>query len=154
NSDLAIQVRGPAKGASREKRVADVLNGAFDPALLIAASRAARPGVEMIMRAKFKQAGGKGNGVAAPLGGNTFHIVEQNCPWDPAPVLEGVNVAQQEILNALVKEELDPQRARVTERDDETGEFARCLADADLPEMRPIGLRLLARECCQSQESF
>src|SRR5262249_14813868 len=50
--------------------------------------------------------------------------------------------------------ELDPQRARVTERDDETGEFARGSADADLPEMRPIGLRLLARECCQSQESF
>src|SRR5262249_24782432 len=69
-------------------------------------------------------------------------------------VLEGVNVAQQEILDALVKEELDPQRTRVRERNDETGEFARCSADADLPEMRPIGLRLLARECCQSQESF
>src|SRR5262245_27126590 len=82
------------------------------------------------------------------------NIIPKNCPWDPAPVLEGVNVAQQEILNALVKEELDPQRARVTERDDETGEFARGSADADLPEMRPIGLRLLARECCQSQESF
>src|SRR5262249_18525621 len=75
NSDLAIQVRRSAKGASREEGMADVLNGAFDPALLVAASRAARPGVEMIMRAKFKQTRVKMNGIAAPLGDNTCEIV-------------------------------------------------------------------------------
>jgi len=77
---LAIEVLESGEAASGEEGIANIADGAFDPPLLIAASRAARPGVEMIMRAEFKQAWVKVNGVAAPLGDNTFQVVELMCP--------------------------------------------------------------------------
>src|SRR5215813_9080842 len=143
---LRIQVAESGERASGEERVADVLNGAFDTPFLIAASRATGQSREVVVSAQFEQARVKVDRLAAALADHAAHIVKENVSRNPAPVTEGVNVAQQQILDALVKEEFDPQRARIRERDDEAGKLALGAADADFSEMRPIGLSLFARQ--------
>ncbi len=74
------------------------------------------------------------------------NIIIQNASGPPSPVREGVNVAEEQILDALIKEEFDPQGARVRERDDEAGKLALSSTYADCAEMRTIGLSLFTRQ--------
>jgi hypothetical protein len=57
--------------------------------------------------------------------------------------VEGVNVAEEKILQALVEKELEPQGAAIRESEDEARQTAAGTADPDFAEVRPVGLRLL-----------
>ena len=63
-------------------------------------------------------------------------------------------MAEEEILQALIEKELQPQSAAVGEGQEESGETAAGTADGHFPEMSPVGLRLLAREGAKAQKSF
>src|SRR5262245_23436657 len=151
---LSVQVGKSGEGTSGEERVADVLNGAFDTAFLIAASRTKGESREVIWSAQIEHARVKVNRIAAAFADHAAHIVVENVSWNSAPVTEGVNVPQHQILDALVKEEFYPQRARIRERDDEAGKLTLSSAYADFPEMRPIGLSIFARQRRQAQKGF
>src|SRR5215468_8947920 len=135
DQSLAVEVLDRVEATSGEKGVSDVLNGAFDPPLLVAASGPARERGEVIVSAQFKQAGMKANGVAVTLGHNTGHIVVLDEPRNPTPVLECVKMAQEQALQPLIKEELDPQGAGIREGDDKAGEFTPGSADLNLTEV-------------------
>ena len=65
-----------------------------------------------------------------------------------------MDVAEEEILQALIEEELQPQGTAVGESQKEGGETAAGTADDDFSEMSPVGLRLLAGEGAETQKSF
>lgn len=96
----------------------------------------------------------KMDGVASPFEHDRLHIVIQNSARNTAPILEGVDVGEQQILDALVEKEFDPQGARIGKREDEAGQTARGAANADLPEVRPISLCLFARQSRETKEGF
>src|SRR5262245_34528675 len=90
---LSVQVGKSGERASGEERVTDVLNGAFDTAFLIAASRTARQSREVAVSAQVKQARMKVDRIAAAFADHAAHIVIEDVSWNSAPVTEGVNVA-------------------------------------------------------------
>ena len=63
-------------------------------------------------------------------------------------------MAEEKILQGLVEEELQPQSAAVGEGEDEAGQTAAGATDGHLPEVGPIGLRLLAGKGVKAQKSF
>jgi hypothetical protein len=60
----------------------------------------------------------------------------------------------EKVLQTLVEEKLQRQRARIGQRDDEAGEAAAGEAHGHDTEVRPIGLALLAWKCAQLQKGF
>jgi hypothetical protein len=68
--------------------------------------------------------------------------------------LEGVDVSEEEILQALVEEELHPEGATVREGEEESGEAAAGATQGDLAEVGPIGLSLLTGETVEAEESL
>jgi hypothetical protein len=65
-----------------------------------------------------------------------------------------VDVAEEEILQALIEKEFQPQGTAVGEGQEEGGETAAGPADGDFAEMSPIGLSLLTGEGTEAQKSF
>ena len=61
------------------------------------------------------------NGVAAALQHRAFQVVVQDGSGRSAPILEGMDVGEKKILQALVEKELQPQGAAVGEGEDESG---------------------------------
>jgi hypothetical protein len=65
-----------------------------------------------------------------------------------------VDVAEQEVLQALIQKELKPDGPAIGERDDKAREAAASSTNLDLPKAGPIDLGLLAWEGLKSQEGF
>src|SRR5438094_2350965 len=94
------------------------------------------------------------NGVAAALQHRAFQVVVQDGSGRSAPILEGMDVGEKKILQALVEKELQPQGAAVGEGEDESGETTSCATDGDFPEAGPVGLSLLAGESTKTEKGF
>jgi len=94
------------------------------------------------------------NGVAAALEYYAFQIVIENAANAPSPVVEGMHVAEEKILQRLIQEEFQPQGSAVGKREDESGQSAAGAADDDLPEGGPVRLALLTGKGAQTQKSF
>jgi hypothetical protein len=60
--------------------------------------------------------------------------------------VEGLDVAEEKILQALVEEKFQPQGAAVGEGEEEAGQTSAGAAHPDFAEVRPVGLRQLAGE--------
>jgi hypothetical protein len=58
-----------------------------------------------------------------------------------------VNVTAQEILRGLVEKELQIECTRIRQRHHEAGQSAAGASHDHVSEVRPVGLRLLARKC-------
>jgi hypothetical protein len=71
-----------------------------------------------------------------------------------APGLKGMDVAEEEVLQALVEEELHPEGATVREGEEESGKTAAGTTERDFAEVSPIGLSLLAGEGVEAEESL
>src|ERR1035437_4213892 len=90
--------------------------------------------------------------IATPLKYGTAQIIVEDDSRNTRPCLEGVHMPAQEVLHALVEEELQIQRSRVGKRDHEAGQAATGAAYGDFAEMRPIDLSLLCLKHMQAQE--
>src|SRR5271157_319149 len=151
---LAVEIRQGGEGAGREKAVTDILNGALDAAFFPPRARTAGPGGEVVVGGKLQEAGVEVDGVAAALQDDTAEVVGFQAPRRSPPVGEGVDMAEEKILQALVEEELKPQGAAVGEGEDEAGQTASGPTDGDLAEVGPVGLSLLSGERAQTQKRF
>jgi hypothetical protein len=133
---------------------AHVTNRTFDAAFLIASPNLAGAGYAVIVSAQFQQTGMEVDLVAAPFQHGTAKIVMKNHTRLARPGLKGVNVATQEVLHALIEEELQIKRPRVGKGDDKAGKTSAGATDHDFSEVCPIDLRLLGWKHMQAQERF
>ena len=116
---LAVEIGQGGEGTGGEETVTDVLDGALHAAFFIAPRRAAGTSGEMVVGGEFEEAGMEVNGIAAAFQDHAAEIVGQNGSRRPTPIGEGMDVAEEKILQALVEEELQPQGAAVGESEDE-----------------------------------
>ena len=149
---IALFQRGEV--AAGPEGFAHVTNGAFDAAFLITGPNLAGTSDAVIVSAQFQQTGMKVDLIAAPFQHGTAEIVMKNHTRLARPSLKGVNMAAQEVLHALIEEELQIQRSRVGKGDDKAGQTPAGTTDHDFAEVRPVDLRLLGRKDMQAQERF
>ena len=102
---MAIAFGQRGKGSARPERIANIADGSFHAAFLIAGAHLARPRGEVIMRAQLDQPGVKLDLVTAALQHRTLEIVVKNHARLPVPILKRMDVAAQEILHGLIEEE-------------------------------------------------
>src|SRR5262245_2344231 len=100
---LEIELLQIREGAGRKKRMADVLNGAFDSPFFVTTSRPARAGGEVIVRAQFQQARMKMDRIAAPFDHYRPQVVVIDSSHHASQVREGIDVAEQKSLQALIE---------------------------------------------------
>ena len=141
---LAVEVSEIGEVTGVEEGVAHVLDSSFDSSLLIAASRAARSRLKVIMSAEFEQARVEVNSVSIALEDHRLKIIEKDSSWDPAPVSESMDMAEKEVLQGLVEEELEVESSRVGKSENKGGETPRGFSYLDLAEVCPVCLCLLA----------
>lgn len=68
--------------------------------------------------------------------------------------MEGVNVAEEKVLQALIEEEFEPQSAAVAESENEGRQTTGGAPDRYFPEVGPIGLSHLTGKTVQTQKRF
>jgi len=100
----------------------------------------------MVMAAQFEQSGVKTNVGAVTFEGGRAEIIVEESASHALWIGEGVDVPADEILEALVKEELEIESTAVGECQDEAGEATASAPDADFSERGPINPGLLARQ--------
>ena len=62
----------------------------------------------MVVSREFQEAGVKVNGIAAALQDHAAEIVSLDAARGSTPILKGMDMAEEEILQALVEKELHP----------------------------------------------
>ena len=151
---LGVEVRQVGERARGKEGVTDILDGALDAPFLGAPEGPARLGSEVIVTAEFEQARVEVNGVAIAFEDDGLKIVIENGSGTAAPLVKGVHMAQQEVLDCLIEKELEVKSATVRERQHEAGETTLRAANSDRAEAGPVSLCLLSRQSCQAQEGF
>jgi hypothetical protein len=151
---LAVEIVQGGEGTSGEEARTDVLDGAFDAPFFVAPRRATRASGEMIVSGEFEEAGMKVDGIAAPLQDYAAEVVGREIARRPAPIVKGMDVTEEKILQRLIQEEFQPQSAAVGEGQDESGETAASTTDSDFAEMRPVDLGFLTGKEAEAEESF
>ena len=116
---IAFGQRG--EGAARPERIADIADGAFHAAFLIAGAHLARPWREVIVRAQLDQSGIETGSDCRGAPARHFEIVVENHARLAGPVLKGMHMAAQKVLHGLIEEELQIQRSGVGQRHHEAG---------------------------------
>jgi len=106
------------------------------------------------MPAQFQQTGMESDGVGVTLQDGRLQIIVQDSAWNAAQIGEGVDVSSKEVLQALIKEELEIAGAAVGERENEAGEAPASATDAEFSERSPIDLSLLAGQNRKAKESL
>ena len=84
--------------------IADVADGPFHPALLVAAGHRHRPGFEPVVTGQGQQGGMKADRLALTLQHGALQVIVEQDSGDPAKGLEGRDMAAQEVLHASVQE--------------------------------------------------
>ena len=143
---LAIEICEVGVGPSREESVADVANGALDTALLVASRDGDGPDLEMVVGSELEQLGIEANDVTVPLEHGAFQIVVEQDPRHAAEEPESVHMSAQEERHRRSKEEAEEDLPREAEHHHERPQNALGAADLKLSEVRPVDLRLLARQ--------
>jgi len=132
---LAVEVLQSQEGTGREEIGTDVLNGPFDAPFLVPSGRATRTCGEMIVRGELQEARVEVDGITATLEHHTAEIIGRQVPGGAAPIVKGMNVAEEEILERLVQKEFEPQGPAVREGEDKAGQAAAGVPDGDFAEM-------------------
>ena len=86
-----------------------------------------------------------------PLQHRALEIVVEQDPRHAVPRRERCDVAAQEALHAGIEEEAQEDPARIAQHHDERHQRAAGAADAEMAEMPPVDLRLLAGQAAQAQ---
>jgi hypothetical protein len=123
----------------------DVIDSAFDAAFLVWFTDVAGDGGESVVGGEVEVAGivvRLLTGVVIDYGG--FEVVDDETAGDALEVLEGLNVAVEEVFHAHAEGELEVEETAVTEDDDEDVEFARVATYIDLAAFTPVDLSGIA----------
>ena len=151
---LAVEIGQGGEGTGGEETVTNILDGALHAAFFVAPGRTTGPSGEVVVGREFEEAGVEVDSIAAALQDHAAEIVGLQVTGRSTPILEGMDVAEEKILQALVEKELQPQGAAVGESEDEAGQTPAGAAEGDFPEVGPVGLRLLAGEGAQAEKSL
>src|SRR5208283_1073400 len=138
---LTVEIGQGGEGTGGEEVVPDILDGALHAAFFIAPRRAAGTSGEMVVGREFEKTGVEVNGIAAAFQDHAAEIVGQNGSRGPTPIGEGMDVAEEKILQALVEKEFQPQGAAVGKSQDKSRQTPTGAAEGDFAEVGPIGLR-------------
>src|SRR5262245_37056814 len=101
-SKLDVQIVDVQEGPRGKERVAEVLNLAFDLALLIAPTGRTRPRGEVIVTGELEQAGMEADRGAGAFEDGAAQIVVHEGPRDARPRLKRLDMAAQKTLEGLV----------------------------------------------------
>ena len=145
---LAIEVGQGSKGAGGKERGANVLDRSFHASFFIPPSHMAGPGGEVVVSGQLQQSGMKANGIAAALHHYAFKVVVKENSGASTPLRKGPHVAAQEVLQRLVKEKLQGQRARIRQRQQQTGEPAGGVSDLYCAKRSPVPPAPVRRQRC------
>jgi hypothetical protein len=106
------------------------------------------------MGAELHNPGMKVNGIATAFQNDATQIVIEQGPWQSSPIFKRMNMATQEALHALIKEELKVQRPGVGKRDYKTGKTAAGTAYGDFSKMGPVYLPLFSGKSSKPKKCF
>ena len=148
---LGVEVVQVGEGAGGEEAVADVANGAFDAAFLVAPRDRHGPGLVAVVPGEAEQGGMEADRVAAPLEHGALEIVVEQHAGDAAPGGEGGDMATQEVLHAGIQAEAQEDLPRVAQHHDERHQRTPRAADLQMAEVAPIDLSLFAGKGAQAQ---
>ena len=151
---LRRAMRKSEKVAAGPEGIADVANGAFDAAFLIACADLARARLKVIVAAAGEDAWMKANVTAATFEHDAAEVVVKDRARLAAEEGEGAHMAAQEAFHRLIEEKLQIQSPGIGQRHDEAGERSFCASHLDLAEVSPVCLRLLAGKGMQAEEGF
>src|SRR5437867_6922731 len=151
---LTVEVGERGERARREEALADVAYSPLDAPFFRSPRRPAGAGLEVIVRAQLDKTRMEVDRIASSLEHGRAQVVVQDGPGNAAQLLEGAHVAPQEVLEALVEEELQRQGAGVGQCQHEARQAPLRPSDTDLAEVRPISLRLVSRKRTKRQEGF
>ena len=151
---LSIEVLKRGEGPGGKERFANVAYGTLDTSFLVSTGQVAGSGGEVIVSRQFEQPRMKADGIAAALEHHTFQIVVEQGSGAALPGAKGPNMPAQEVLQPLIEEKLQVERAGIRQGQHQSGEFAPGPADRDFSEAGPVDLSLFAREGAQSQEDL
>ena len=149
---LRVEVGHGGEGARGEERVAEEADHALDAALFIPAGHRAGLGGEVVVAGELEQARMEADVIADALEDDALQVVVEDDAGHAPERGEGLDVAAQETLERLVEGEARVTGARPGEHEHEAGEEAGRRADADLPEVAPVDLGLLAGEGVEAQD--
>ena len=142
--ELVVEVVEVSEGSGGEEGMPQVLDLSFDLSFLVAASRRAGAGGEVVVAGEFEQSGVELDGGAAAVEDGGSEVVVDEGAGDAAEGLEGLDMSAEEALEGLVEGEEGGDGAGVAEDHDESGDGAGAASDADLAEGAPVDLCGLA----------
>jgi len=149
-----IEVDEVGEVPALEEALANEPDGSLDATFLIASPRGAELWLEVIMGAKLEKPGMKASLAAEAFQNSGLEVVVEQASGATTERLEGPDVAQEEVLECLVEEELEVEGAGVGQREHEARKAPFGLTDANPSEVSPVNLALLAREELQACEDF
>jgi hypothetical protein len=95
---------------------------------------------------------------ASPLGvalqDDALHVVVEHAAGTATQVVEGADMSGEEVLEALVEEELQIKCPGVSQSQHQAAQPPQSLTDANEPEVGPVDLSLLAGESFQTDKGF
>src|SRR5215831_2566488 len=102
---LTVEVLQGGEGPGGEEAVTNILNGALHAPFFVAPRRAARTGGEVIVSGEFEPARMKVKGVALAFEDHAAEIIGGQGAGCSTPVVEGVDMTEEEVGQGLIKEE-------------------------------------------------
>jgi hypothetical protein len=102
---LGVEIVEVPEAAGGKEVVADITNGALDAALLVAPGNGDWTGIVTTMGGKGEQSGVEADGLAMTLKHSALQIVVEHDLRNPAPSVEGLDVAGQKRLHSGIQEE-------------------------------------------------
>ena len=144
--ELRIALGEARERAPREKSIAHVTNGALDLALVLGSRHRAQAGLYAHLGAEIVERRMKADRVAAALEHDGLGIIEEPLPRHAAERVAGAHQRTTQRVHRQVEHELAPHRARVRQHEHEQPQRALAARHRDLADVRPVDLRLLARQ--------
>lgn len=150
--ELGVEALYRGESAGLKEAVAQVLDGALDLALLVAAVGRAGLGGEVVVARHEEHRLVEADVVAGPVEDDALQVVVEDGARDAAERAERGDVAAHEALHGLVEGEASEHGPRPAEHHHEAGERPLGVANADGAEVPPVHLSLLAGERGEAQE--
>ncbi|WP_437942933.1 hypothetical protein [Sorangium sp. So ce341] len=130
---LSVEVAEVGVGPGLEEGLADVADGALDPALLIAAGDGDGARLEAVVRRQSQQRGVEPDRVAVALDDGALEVVVEQHARDAAEVGKRLDVPAHEEGHGRAREEAQEDPPRVTEHHDEGQSGRSARPTASLP---------------------
>ncbi|MNS91047.1 hypothetical protein D3C72_1251210 [compost metagenome] len=151
---LSVEVVEVPVLSSGEETGPHVLDGPFDSPLLVASRHRDGLWLETVMSGQLQQSGMEPDGLSVAFQDCGLQVVIQELSGDTPEILEGVHMAPEEVGHPVPQVEAKEDPPGPGEDHDESQEPALGVSDADLAEVGPVYLSLLAGESSQAHVGF